>query len=227
MTLPISRCAVKSCVFSNTTADSFATKRLLAPPRLDAAHLTNGRVRRLQIATSKVWRATRAPKGEAFVKRGFCPSLVFEPRACARAERRRGHLSARSATHVHAATPTPAPLPPLARFGSVVFNANLRTRLEVWDWFTPASGDDRYAYSGNILRFGWSQSKDRWDWNAEFALPLVLGLPANPWQPAPQGALGLGANYLLSNGRSRNAAMVFPKQLYVRITRFGASQRTS
>jgi len=158
------------------------------------------------------------------VKHGFCPSLVFLSLVRAHAQNAAVATPAPAEPARPAAAPTPAPLPPLARFGSVVFNANLRTRLEAWDWFTPASGDDRYAYSGNILRFGWSQSKDRWDWNAEFALPLVLGLPANPVAPAPQGALGLGANYFLTNGRSRNAAMVFPKQLYVRITQFGASR---
>src|SRR2546422_5028224 len=34
--------------------------------------------------------------------------------------------------------------------------------------------------SGNLLRFGFSQNRETWDWNAEFAVPFLLGLPANP-----------------------------------------------
>jgi len=34
-------------------------------------------------------------------------------------------------------------------------------------------------YSGNLLRLGFSQNRDTWDWNAEFAVPFFLGLPTN------------------------------------------------
>src|SRR5262249_54524322 len=91
----------------------------------------------------------------------------------------------------------------------------------------PDSGENRYPFSGSILRVGFSQSRETWDWNAEFAVPFLLGLPSNSFGPGTQGALGLGANYLTSNDRNTNTAMLFPKQLYVRITQFGANKSHS
>src|SRR5204863_4050084 len=110
------------------------------------------------------------------------------------------------------------------KLGSITFSGSLRSRVEGFDWFTPSSGDNAYAYSGNLLRFGFSQRRETWDWNAEFAVPFLLGLPANPVAPGTQGALGLGANYLTSNNREQNTAMIFPKQLYVRFTSLGGSR---
>ena len=121
----------------------------------------------------------------------------------------------------------PPAAPPPIKIGSVTFTGSLRARIEAFDWFQPASGDNAYAYSGNILRFGFSQKRETWDWNAEFAVPFLLGLPANPIGPGTQGALGLGANYFTANNRSQNAAMLFPKQLYVRITQFGDSKASA
>jgi hypothetical protein len=103
------------------------------------------------------------------------------------------------------------------RIGSMTFSGSVRSRLYDWDWFQPASGDTSYAYSGSVFRLGLSQSRDTWDWNAEFAVPVLLGLPASPTGTGPQqGALGLGANYLSANSGNQSAAMIFPKQLYVR-----------
>ncbi len=104
------------------------------------------------------------------------------------------------------------------KIGGVTFTGSVRSRLYDWDWFQPAGGDNSYAYSGSIFRVGLSQSRDSWDWNAEFAIPVLLGLPASPTGTgAQQGALGLGANYLSANSGNQNAAMIFPKQLYVRL----------
>ncbi len=47
--------------------------------------------------------------------------------------------------------------------------------------------------------------------------PCLLGLPSHATDPAPQGALGLGSNYYSANSGSQNAAMIFPKQLYLRL----------
>jgi hypothetical protein len=103
------------------------------------------------------------------------------------------------------------------KIGDVTFTGSLRSRMYDWDWFQPASGNNSYLYSGNILRFGFSQDRDDWDWNAEFAVPFLLGLPSNATGTGPQqGGLGLGSNYLAANGMSQNAAMIFPKQLYIR-----------
>ena len=135
-------------------------------------------------------------------------------------------LGAIGAAQTVSAPPVPAAPKPL-KLGSIVFSGSLRARVETWDWFQPSSGDNTYGYSGNILRFGFSQNRETWDWNAEFAVPFLLGLPENPIAPGAQGALGFGANYLTANDRNRNTAMLFPKQLYVRITQFGGSKAHS
>ncbi|HEX5226828.1 MAG TPA: alginate export family protein, partial [Bryobacteraceae bacterium] len=57
--------------------------------------------------------------------------------------------------------------------------------------------------------------------DAEFAVPFLLGLPSNATDPAPQGALGLGSNYYSANSNRQNVAMIFPKQLYVRLDGLG------
>jgi len=121
------------------------------------------------------------------------------------------------------AKPAPATLP-VIKFHGITISGSLRSRIEGWDWFQPSSGDNSYAYSGNLFRLSLAQRKETWDWNAEFGVPFILGLPANPVAPAPQAALGFGANYLTSNDRNQNTAMIFPKQLYIRITQFGGSK---
>jgi hypothetical protein len=111
------------------------------------------------------------------------------------------------------------------KLGGVTFAGSLRSRLYGWDWFEPASGNNVYAYSGNLLRLGFSQNRDTWDWNAEFAVPFLLGLPLNAAGTGPQqGALGLGSNYFSANSSSRNTAMLFPKQLYVRLDGLGGNK---
>jgi hypothetical protein len=109
------------------------------------------------------------------------------------------------------------------KIGGITVSGSLRSRLYDWDWFKPDSGDNSYAYTGNYFRIGLSQSREGWDWNAEFTVPFLLGLPANPIGPGTQGALGLGANYLTSNNRDQNTAMIFPRQLYIRFTNLGGS----
>jgi len=117
--------------------------------------------------------------------------------------------------------PTPSNQRPASIFdklGGVTVTGSLRSRLYAWDWFEPASGNNSYAYSGNILRLGFSQKHETWDWNAEFAVPFLLGLPSNAVGTGPQqGALGLGSNYLTANSGQQNTAMIFPKQLFVRL----------
>lgn len=111
------------------------------------------------------------------------------------------------------------------KIGGVTVTASLRSRLYVWDWFEPASGNNLYDYSGNILRIGFSRNLDSWDWNAEFAVPFLLGLPSRATGTGPQqGALGLGANYYSANSGSQNTAMIFPKQIYVRFDGIGGDK---
>lgn len=94
---------------------------------------------------------------------------------------------------------------------------SVRTRLESWDWFDAGSSDP-YTFSGTIARLSLHRQYEAFDWQIELAAPILLHLPARSVSPAPQGALGMGANYFSANGNSRNQAMVFPKQAFVRFT---------
>src|SRR5437016_1760294 len=131
-------------------------------------------------------------------------------------------------------TATTAAKPPVAaatfeplKIGTVTVYGSLRSRVEGFDWFQPTSGNNSYAYSGNLLRLGFSQKRETWDWNVEFGIPFLLGLPSNATGPGAQGALGLGANYFTANNRTQNAAMIFPKQVYARFTQFGKSKSST
>ena len=116
----------------------------------------------------------------------------------------------------------PAPI----KLGSITLTGSLRSRLYMWDWFEPAAGNNTYQYSGNLFRIGLSQNRDSWDWNAEFAVPFLLGLPNDATGTGPQqGALGFGANYYSANPGSRNTAMIFPKLLYFRLDGLGGDKR--
>jgi hypothetical protein len=114
------------------------------------------------------------------------------------------------------------------KIGDVTVTGSLRSRVYFWDWFQPTAGNNNYQYSGNLFRIGFSQNRDSWDWNAEFAVPFLLGLPSNAvGTGAQQGALGLGSSYLSANSGSQNTAMIFPKQLYVRLDGlFGSKEHT-
>ena len=118
-----------------------------------------------------------------------------------------------------------AQAPATLKLGNLTVTGSLRSRVYFWDWFQPTAGENSYRYSGNLLRIGLSQRHDTWDWNAEFAAPFLLGLPAGATGTgAQQGALGLGANYLAANSGSRNTAMIFPKQFFVRFNGLGGNK---
>ena len=119
-----------------------------------------------------------------------------------------------------AATPPPMPAD-VVKLGDLTITGSLRARFYVWDWFQAASGENQYEYSGNLLRVNLSEQRRSWDWDAEFAAPLMFGLPTRATDAAPQGALGLGSNYYGANQNRRNAAGFFPKQLYVRLKNLG------
>ena len=88
--------------------------------------------------------------------------------------------------------------------------------MENWDWFTPSTGDHSYTFNGTTVRFGLSEKLDLFDWTFELEAPILLDLPTTAVAPGAQGQLGLGASYYVANGRSRNAGMVFPRQVFVR-----------
>jgi hypothetical protein len=106
--------------------------------------------------------------------------------------------------------------PPPIKLGNVVFSGSFRSRTEMWDWWL-AGANHSYGYSGNILRFGFSQNQRKYDWQVEFAAPFLLGIPDHAIAAAPQGQLGLGGTYYAANSSRRNAGMVFPKQGFLRL----------
>jgi hypothetical protein len=103
------------------------------------------------------------------------------------------------------------------KLGDVDFTATLRVREYVWNWFqTAGTYQNQYAYSGDLLRLNFAEKRGALDLDAEIAVPFLLDLPNNATAPAPQGALGLGANYFAANSNHQYAAMAFAKQLYER-----------
>ncbi|MDP8989042.1 MAG: alginate export family protein [Acidobacteriota bacterium] len=117
-----------------------------------------------------------------------------------------------------------AAAPQPLKIGDVTVTGTLRSRVYDWDWFKPASGNNSYAYSGNLLRLNFAEKRKGWDWDAELAAPFLLAVPDSATAAAPQGALGLGSNYYSANGNSRYSGMVFAKQLYARFKGLGSSE---
>jgi Alginate export len=108
----------------------------------------------------------------------------------------------------------PAPI----EIGGVNFSGTIRERYYAWDWFQPttANAQNLYGYSGTLMRFSFSQTKQNFDWNIEFAVPVLLGVPNRAVLPAPQGQLGLGAADYAANNNEQYRAFIFPKQAFVR-----------
>ena len=116
------------------------------------------------------------------------------------------------------APPAPKPI----KLGSLTVSGTLRIRPEFWDWFQPTGNfENEYNYVGDLLRVSIGQQKDAYDWQLEMALPFLLNLPDRAIAPGAQGQLGLGASYFAANGQSANAAMLFPKQAFVRVKHLG------
>src|ERR1700685_882876 len=111
-------------------------------------------------------------------------------------------------------TPQQQPL----HIGSVDFSGSILERVEFWDWFG-GKGQNTYTYSGTLAQFAFSQTSPDFDWKIDMAVPILLGLPQKAVQPAPQGQLGLGGSYYAANDSHQNAAMIFPKEAYVRFKR--------
>ena len=111
------------------------------------------------------------------------------------------------------------------QIGNVTFSGSIRERVEAWNWFEPTTGNNLYGFSGTVVRFGFSQEHTHFDWNLEFEAPILLGLPNHAVNPAPLGQYGLGGSYYAANDNNRNAAMLFPKQAFVRFKGEHASLR--
>lgn len=110
-----------------------------------------------------------------------------------------------------------AQTPPPVKVGEVVVSGSVRARVESWDWFG-SSPNGTYTYPGILARVAVAQTRPAHDWQLELSAPLLLALPN---QPAGSGPAGQGASYFVANGRETRAAMVFPKQAFVRFKNVG------
>ncbi len=102
------------------------------------------------------------------------------------------------------------------QLGPLTFTGSVRDRVENWQWFTPNSGNPKYTFDDATIRLGISQNLESLDWMFEVEIPILLDLPTNAVAPGTQGQLGLGAGYYVANGKESNAAMLFPKQVFLR-----------
>ena len=121
------------------------------------------------------------------------------------------------------ANPTPTPAASVAKpaavaapikIGSLTLTGSLRARAENWDWFETDRADPSYTFGAVQIRLGIGQNKESYEWLVEGEAPILFGLPNRSIAPAPQGQLGLGANYFAANG-TKNATLIF-KQGFVR-----------
>src|SRR5215813_604715 len=126
---------------------------------------------------------------------------------------------------VASAIPTFAQDPQPIEIGGVTFSGSIRERYEAWDFFTPTTGQNLYGFSGTQIRFGFSQTRAKFDWNIEFEAPILLGIPDGAVRPAPQGQLGLGGTYFAANDNKSNTAFIFPKQAFIRFKGVHSSLR--
>ncbi len=118
---------------------------------------------------------------------------------------------------VGSVTEAQEPATPPLQLGGVTFSGSIRERYEVWNWFEAPSGNNLYGYSGTVVRFGFSQKHEHYDWNIEFEAPILLGIPDNAVHAAPLGQYGLGGAYYVANDKSQDTAFIFPKQAFLRL----------
>jgi alginate export protein len=118
-----------------------------------------------------------------------------------------------SATAVFAQEPDAPPI----QIGNVTFSGSVRERLETWSWFGAPTGTPLYTYSGTVVRFGFSQKHEHYDWNVEFLAPILLNIPDRAVNPPPLGQYGLGGAYYAANDNHQNSAFISPKQVFLRL----------
>jgi hypothetical protein len=118
-----------------------------------------------------------------------------------------------------------APQP--VKVGGITVQGNFRTRFEDWNWFQGDGANNAYAYSGSLLRLSLSQSRESLDWQLEFAVPILLGLPDSAVAAGTQGQLGMGASYYTANNKSQYSALPFAKQGFLRFKNLGGNPAMS
>jgi hypothetical protein len=109
----------------------------------------------------------------------------------------------------------------------ITIQGNFRTRVEDWNWFQGDGANNAYAFSGNLLRLSISQARESLDWQLEFSVPFLLGLPDNAVAAGTQGQLGLGASYFVANNKSQYSVMPFAKQGFLRFKSLGGNPAQS
>jgi hypothetical protein len=109
--------------------------------------------------------------------------------------------------------------------GRLTVSGNLRLRAESWDWFESQPYENSYTFGAATLRLGLSQQWDRFEWQVEGAMPLLLGLPEKAVAPGAPGQLGLGGTYFAANGYQD--AGIFIKQASIRFKGLGGDKASS
>ena len=117
--------------------------------------------------------------------------------------------------YLPAGQPTP---PPLNKKGYQFFGT-IRLREEDWNWFPATKANGAYTFLGGFVRVGVSRATRTEDVVVEFAAPFFAGLPTHAVAPAPEGALGFGANYFAAN--HNHVADFFVKNGFVRFKNVG------
>jgi hypothetical protein len=111
--------------------------------------------------------------------------------------------------------------PPKHTLGPLEVSVNWRTRAEGWYWFEAPTGNSTYGFWDSLLRIGVGQTGEHFDWFIEGEQPSILGLPDDAVTAAPQGQLGLGANYYAANNNHTDVANGFVKQAFVNLKNLG------
>jgi hypothetical protein len=124
-----------------------------------------------------------------------------------------------------ATSPKPTAAPSPLKLRSVTVSGSLRLRLEDWDWFDTTAADGDYTFGAALLRVSLAQQKESFDWQVEGAFPWLINLPDHAIAPAPQGQLGMGANYYAANLRQDGSAIL--KQAFVRLKGLGSDKASS
>jgi len=134
-------------------------------------------------------------------------------------------ISSQDAPSAKPALPEKTDSPPRPhKIGGFEISVNWRTRAEGWNWFQGPAGNSDYGLWDSLLRVGIGQTTEHVNWFAEFEQPSILGLPNGAVVAAPQGQLGLGANYYSANGNQANNASIFLKQAYVDFKHLGPAR---
>lgn len=111
--------------------------------------------------------------------------------------------------------------PPKHMLGPLEVSVNWRTRAEGWYWFEGPTGNSEYGLWDSLLRLGFGQTGEHFDWFIEGEQTSILGLPNDAVVAAPQGQLGLGGSYYAANNNHTDVANGFVKQAFVNLKHMG------